>query len=69
MQLIKDYEKAISLIKRLNLEEKKNSDNLAKELESNINFFQIEIQEKNKQILETLPYKVETFHQLLEVIF
>lgn len=56
------------MIKKLNNEEKRNSDNLAKELESNINFFQIEVQEKNKMVIETNASFFETFQQIIEVL-
>ena len=51
------------------MEEKRNSDNLAKELESNISFFQIEIQEKNKILIENLPKSVDSLQNLFEVKF
>ena len=57
----------VSLNKKLNGEEKKNSDNLARELETNVNFFQIEVQENNKHLQEVFMQNYEMCQHLHEV--
>lgn len=59
----------MSLNKKLNTEEKKNSDNLARELETNVNFFQVEVQEKNKNLRDNFSQNYDNIAHLLEVFF
>ena len=53
--------------KKLNTEDKKNSDNLARELETNVNFFQVEVQEKNKHLRDNFSQNYDNIAHILEV--